>query len=1783
MLNQNPKDMTLILLRFFLKKIQLKCNNCSYYFLILVFMLASKSTTSQVVSDFTTATSNSGCGSLVVEFEDLSTGNPNAWLWDFGNGIVSTQQHPVVIYPVSGFYTISLTVSDASTNDISTVVDYIKVYEKPLADLSVGITTFCVPFEVDFLDESNYSNNIVSWMWDFGDGGSSNIQNPTYEYEESGLYTVSLSVIDDKGCESLVIINNLIDAKEVPVADFTSDITTSCDASEIISFQNNSQFATSYDWNFGDGNTSSQQNPNHNYYSGIYDVTLVADNGFCSDILIINNLIEVGATIIPDFTSNISQICKDDTILFADLTPNSLDSWVWDFGDGTISTLQNPTHMFSSSGNFDISLTTSIQGECVETKTMTNYIEVFPDPDIIFTSNENYSCDVPFLVQFDDNTINANSWKWTFENGDSSILQNPVIEFDTFGEFYVELEVSDINGCTSVLTELDYIITDELIVDFSVSDSIICESDIVSFSDSSNSFSSIVSYLWDFGDGFTSTTQNPNHQFNGISVFDITLNIENSMGCSNQVLFPSFIKTTGPPTADFTVDRIVSCAGETITFTDLSSSSAVINNWVWDFGDGGSSTTQNPTYQYNLTGNFDVTLITGEGICTDTLIKNYYIEIIEPSSFFIAKYNCVEPLMVDFLNHSVGADVVEWDFGDGFTSTDFDPIHSYSTTGVYNVSLRVTNNATLCTHEYTTQVNVFFPEADFTYFINPNNSLEDSVVCLPIKRSYIDIISPNVRNYRVDWGDGYLGVNRQDHLYDTPGVYDVTLMITDDHTCKDTLVIEDMFRVTEVETDFAITNVQGCNTLTVDFEDLSSVTSNVIWDFGNGNSSTQNNPTNVYLLEGIYDITLFSVSINGCKDTLERKEYVQFQHPELDFSISDNQICNNTEVSFTNLSEGMSLVYHWDFGDGNISTEKNPLHTYNNIGVYPLMLIITDTFGCSLIDNFTFIEVQDVEADFVSSSVSSNCPPLISTFTNQSSGNITGYTWDFGDGQTSNQSDPSHLYTYSDAFDVQLIIEDNFACKDTLILVDLISIFGPTGDFTFSESVICKDDDVEFVANVQNTDLYLWDFGDGFFSTDSNPTHTYTSGDYFHPILIIENSSSCQLMLPSEDSIQVREIIVDAGIDNTICNGDSVGVTANGNGTIYFWDNSPFITDLNSFSTVMFPSISTMFYVTNSDGMCFGTDSVLIEVDNDIPQPSFITDKMCYQDSMEFFGNSGISAIAFDWEWTILGENLYTQNSFFEFDTTGVYVVDLLVTNLDNGCDNSIQQTVEVLPLPLVDFSTDEVCFGEKTDFTNLSENSVITSMWSFGDGYQSSFDMDPTCQFSSSGVFNSTLIVQSSNGCVNIITKEVTVHEIPEIEFSVSTQCAGEKTLFEASTSLEDDEISIWSWDFGDNTILSDDQFTDHIYNTFGTFNVNLSATSIYGCSNSMSGIAEVNPLPTVDFTVERICEGDQTQFINSSSVPTGSILSYDWDFSEGNTSNYMNPSNVFSSGVYPVTLSVRSVENCLSIFQKDIHIYAIPKVDFLVDREVCEDIEVNFVDNTITDGNIISYNWDFGDRNTSEEKNPKNTYKHSGIYDISLDVETEFGCENSITKLEYLQVSENPTASFDMTDNRVSLLESDVTFVNYSDEDLFFEWDFDNGIVNSTDDEITITFDISGTYDVLLYVENDFGCYDEVIHSVQVDDEFSVFVPTAFTPNGDGLNDVFLAKGSGISNFEMKIYDRWGELVYVSDNIEFGWDGKINRLSDVIENGTYMYHIYVTDYNEKPWVYNGELNLMK
>ena len=1744
-------------------------------------MLFSKSISSQVISDFTTITSNTGCGSLVVEFEDLSTGNPNTWLWDFGNGTSSTLQNPVSIYSTPGSYTIKLSVTDGATQDLHTQTDYVKVYNTPLPSISNNSSVFCVPQEVIFVDETQFTNNITSWLWDFGDGGSSVLQNPNYEYSISGLFTVSLSVVDNKGCESLIIFDNLIDAKKVPVTSFSSDIIFSCNNTENVSFINTSNNATNFTWNFGDGFTSSNFNPIHNYASGNFNVSLISSNNICEDTLVLNNFIEVGGEINPDFTSNIIEVCVEEIIDFLDITPSSPDSWLWDFGDGTTSNLQHPTHQFLSSGLFSVSLTTSKNGDCLETIIKTDYITVFDVPNIILNADEDYSCDLPFSVQFSDNTLNAVDWSWIFSNGDSSSMQNPIIDFYSFDQFDVSLVVIDINNCVSEIIFPDFIIVDEVIVDFSVSDSIICESDVVEFFDISNSsLFPLISYNWDFGNGATSILENPQQQFIGFSYFDISFDIENSRGCRKQIILDDFIKTIGPPSSDFSANRIVSCAGSPVLFSDLSTSTDVIADWNWSFGDGNSSLLQNPSNQFNQIGTYDVTLIVGEGKCTDTLVKSNYIEIIEPSSFFVANFNCPEPLKVEFDNLSVGANDVLWDFGDGTTSTDFNPIHIFPNRGSYDVLLRVTNNITMCTHEYVKQIQITIPIASFDYLPLINGNI-DSVVCVP-RRVIIDNQSQDWRNYQLDWGDGYIGYGRADHLLLSDTVYDLTLSITDKHGCRDTLVRNNMYRSNDVVTNFDVTNIVGCNTLTIDFQDLSSVTSDVVWDFGDGTISNQNNPQHEYNSEGFYDVTLYSVSIEGCKDTLKSVEYIKFIYPEVNFTISDNKICKNDVVSFMDSSKGISLDYNWDFGDGVSSTDKNPLHNFNSVGVFNLTLSITDTFGCVSVHNTLVVEAQEVVADFSSSLFTSNCPPLITSFNNNSTGNIINYNWDFGDGISSNQQSPSHLYSYSGNFNVGLIIEDDFACSDTLVFENLISVFGPTGNFTFSDSLICNSDSVSFVANTENVDSYLWDFGDGVFSVDSNPVHFYSTGNFYHPILIISNSSSCQLIVPAEDSIEVRQVIVDAGLDKILCLGDSVELNAVANASSFIWNNSSYISNTNSQNPLVFPDTSSMFYVTSRDGMCFSSDSVFVVVSDNIPQPNFTSLKNCYLDSMEFFANSGIIASSFDWEWTILGQNLNSQNLFFQFDTLGIYAVELIVTNLDNNCTATVINNVEVLPLPLVDFTSNEVCFGEITIFKNLSASDINTSLWSFGNHFQSSLQMNPSNLFSEAGVFNTTLVVSSENGCLNSITKEVVVHEIPEIEMFVSTQCEGEESQLFATLNSSDSVV--WEWSFSDNSYLDSKQFTTHLFPNFGVYDVSLKATSVYSCVANLSATATINPNPQLDFEVIRICEGENTQFINKSTIKQGSIFSYEWSFSESTVSNDKNPSHIFDNpGLHSVLLNVTSNENCSANLERDIVIHSLPQVDFLVDREVCEDDLVNFTNNSLTDGGITFAKWDFGDASFSNDENPIHSFRNSNFYTISLEIETEFGCSGFIKKENFIQVMESPLARFSMSENKVSLLSSEIIFTNFSDENLYFEWDFDNGIINLEDRVVSNSFSETGLFEVLLYVENEFGCKDELIHEVVVEEEFSVFFPTAFTPNNDGLNDVFEVKVNGVYSFEMKIYNRWGEMVYFSDNIDHGWDGKESLSNDVIENGTYLYHIYVTDNNEKPWVYNGELNLMK
>ena len=1774
--------MTLLILSFLSKnRLSLLKSKLVHLFLILVAMLMSSSVSPQVIADFTTLSANTGCGSLVVEFQDLSTGSPNAWLWDFGNGNSSSLKNPTAIYANTGIYDVTLLVSNSTTNDSKVDTNLIKVYDSPISEVSANSpVNGCMPLLVNFEDLSLTNNSIVNWQWNFGDGGSSNLQHPIYNYLSDGNFSVSLLVTDVNGCQNLATENNLIDVYKVPTASFIADIPFSCNPTELVTFINNTLGSAIYTWDFGDGNTSNLANPTHNYTPGIYSVSLLAKAGTCTDTLVQTNYIEVGAELNPDFMADVNSGCEGMQVNFTDITTNSPDSWLWDFGDGTISSFQNPSHNYLNGGSYDVTLTTSKGGQCLNSRTFLGFVDVFSKPDIQLTADTTYACTVPFEVEFIDATANAVSWDWDFGNGITSNLATPSVSFANYGSYDVTLKVINIKGCTKTKEFISFIEVEEISIDISASALSGCVPFDINLLDSTNSIRPLTDWNWSFGDGNFAATQNPIHQYTTAGLFDVSLFVMNDYGCTANVSFPDFVKVDEMPEADFQANQLISCAGQNIDFSDLSVSGSPLTNWFWDFGDSSTSNLQSPIYQYQLTGIYNVMLTVSSNACSDTLRIINYIEIIEPTAIFKENYNCDSPLKIEFENLSIGADNVFWDFGDGNTSTQINPIHTYTIKGVYNVTLIVSNNITGCTHEFVKPIKLTIPEASFDYLINPNNGYEDSVGCAP-KHVFLNNTSQDWHYYKVLWSDGYIGYGRVDHLFVTTGVFDVTMIITDIHDCKDTVTYENMYRINDVTADFGIVNVLGCDSMLVDFEDLSVPASVVNWEFGDGGVSIINNPQHIYYAEGFYDVKIYAKSVDGCKDTLERLEYIQFQYPTAGFTSNIQGICPNDMVQFTNLSEGIGINSAWDFGDGTQSSQISPLHLFTTNGIYDISLFLTDSFGCS--NNMVLanhIEVLKPTADFITAGVSSDCPPLISNFTNLSSADVTSFEWMFSDGGSSLVNNPSHLFSISGNFDVSLIVENSFGCKDTLVQNGLVSISGPMGNFTISDSLICKNESVLFSPVVINTNNFLWDFGNGILSTDSFPVSVYTNPGEFIPSLIIEDSSGCQLVVISDDTIQVREVVVDAGIDIEICEGEQVELNALGNATQFTWNPILALSNSTLSNPIASPITDIMYFIHHSDGICEATDSVFVKVNNEVPIPFFTTVNHCDGDAVQFSGNSGLLTSNIAWEWSF---GATTQNPTQQL-VVGLNSIQLIAVNLDNNCSDTLVQTVEVYPLPVANFTANEVCLGEPTIFVNNSSANVVYWEYSMNDGLGSSTATNPNYTYQSSGVFYPSLVVTSNFSCTSEQSIKVEVNELPFANFLVENNCFGEWNIFTDNSVIANGLINSWEYIFGDGTTNGVSSTEQHEYASAGTYNVTLNIISDKGCESNIVKETKVFDIPIIDFTSEQFCLGTPTYFTNFSNIDMGSIVNWEWEFSDGMaTASFGHPTHTFSSsGTYAVTLTGTSDFGCASSFKKNITIIALPIANFTADATACLGDEIRFTDkSTNTNSTIATWEWNLGDGTIFTVQNPTHQYEYAQTFDVSLSVISVEGCKHDTTVLSAVTVFNNPVSDFRASTYSTTELNSEIKFYNTSVGAFSYFWDFDAGVV-STEENPTVEFGGIGSYEVLLHVISVNGCESEMIKNINIYPEYALYTPNAFTPNGDGNNDVFLAEGNGITSFEMQVFDRWGGVVFESSDIEYGWDG-LDASNNTVGTGKYMYHIALYDYNGKLWIYNGELNLMR
>ena len=512
-------------------------------------------------------------GDPVVSFTDLSAGSPTSWSWTFGDGGISALENPTHIYSINGTYNVCLTATNAVGSNTFCQNVIIDSYLPP-------VSAFAYAGDPTVVFDDNSTNSPTSWSWNFGDGGTSLLQNPVHTYLTNGVYNVCLVAANATG-EDISCQNVTIDSYLSPVAAFTysGDPTVTFD-------DNSTNSPTSWFWYFDDGSTSTLANPVHTYAeNGTYNVCLTATNGVGSNTVCQNVIIDSYLSPLADFSYT-----GDPNVAFTDLSTNSPDTWAWDFGDGGTSTLENPSHTYALNGTFNVCLTaTNIVGS------NTHCENVIID-SYIYTPVTDFSNSGDPFVSFTDLSTNIpDTWSWNFDDGGTSTLQNPTHNYTDDGVYNVCLTASNAAGSDTYCKNVTISSFPSPIASF-----IFSGDPNVTFADLTTN--DPYAWDWDFDDGGTSTVQNPVHFFDENGTYNVCLTATAAGGsdtyCANVI-----ITTLGSaPVTDYTW----TLTGLTLFFTDISTNEP--SDWLWQFGDGSISGLQNPSHSYAVTGEYNVCL-----------------------------------------------------------------------------------------------------------------------------------------------------------------------------------------------------------------------------------------------------------------------------------------------------------------------------------------------------------------------------------------------------------------------------------------------------------------------------------------------------------------------------------------------------------------------------------------------------------------------------------------------------------------------------------------------------------------------------------------------------------------------------------------------------------------------------------------------------------------------------------------------------------------------------------------------------------------------------------------------------------------------------------------------------------------------------------------------------------------------------------------------------------------------------------------------------------------------
>jgi gliding motility-associated-like protein len=1496
-----------------------------------------------------------------------------------------------------------------------------------------------------------------------------------------------------------------------------------------------------------------------------------------------------------------------------------------------------------------------------------------------FTADNIAGC-APLVVHFTNTSSGATSYSWDLGNGTTSGLTNVSGSYLDPGTYTVTLTAY--NGSSTSVHTMTITVYAAPTVTFTATDTSICPGTGVTFTNTSTpGVPGPVSVIWNFGDGFTSTSATPTHSYTTPGYYNVTLSVTNAQGCVTTRTISSFVHVFNKPVPNFAATTTYFCdvPGHAV-FNNSSTGVSPFTYW-WSFGDGGFSTAANPTHDYASAGSYTVRLaVTDANGCTDTVTRPAYITV----GNMTASYSSVTSVCVfnsiTFYNTSSPHSSSNWTFGDGGTSTSDTASHIYSTPGTYNVRLIIYNGYCYDTVTHTITV---LPQPTGTFTMTP------AVACPAPATINFNATLPAGVTASWFFGDGGTGSGSSTtHTYTANGVYNVAMVITNTNGCKDTVtqqyVLNDM--------NFLIYPVSpacgcGCVPLLVNFGSSLQTTypaaatypspaTNYTWNFGDGSPTVSGAsvtaPNHTFTAVGIFTVICTVTTANGC--TRQDTTIVATGNPPVvTFTASPTHVCFHKPVNFVaTVVTGPVDQYAWDWGDGASQIDSFPTtsHVFINPGTFHVTLVGM-YHGCAG-PPYTWTDSIIVDSPKAMIASAYHCDPYTRvTFDDVSLGNDAPL-WFFGDGFTSTSDTPNHTYATPGIYTVRLTTYNiNSGCRDTAFLS--VNTIPPVPHIFASDTAVCSGDTVHFTRTITGSVAMqnFWDVNGVPLDIDTNAAFNYwfpTPG-VFTIRYRMRDEHGC-----FDTAQKVNWIIAAHPVANftaapvigcaplivtfTDASTDVAGATI----TNYKWnfgDASP-----TSIAVVTTPVTSHIYTAAGTyDVKEIVTDNIGCK--DSSTRPAMIT---VWRPHASFLANTTYPCIGNTVHFTNLSTGIVGSYWMFGdggtstgaspdhvYTTAGSYTVKLVVTDV-NGCTDTASYPGYInVTQPDANFHMDDsvsICPPLSVHFINTTTGGTSYN-WNFGDG-GSSISISPSDLYIASGIYTVTLVATNTYGCKDTTYGVVTIYgNAGGFTYTPLTGCAPLAVHFTAAVTNVPNVI----WDFADgitSTPSSSDTAT-HVYSIPGSYVPKLILSDNSGCQSSSLGLDTIKvDKVTPGFKTDPypVCVNSDVAFIDTSSSFFSTITSWHWGFGPGDTVYTTGTTRFFGTvGTFPVTLIVTDGWGCSGGVTTNVVVNPPPTIVASPDTTVCvgdpatlsaiggvsyvwtptpvtcpncqttqasptiqttytvtgtdangcvntDTVTVSLRTKTISNGwgdtevcqkvpvqlydtGATTYTWvPAAGLNNATIYNPIATPSVTTTYMIIAQL------GSCIPDTNYVTVIVHPLPTVNAGADQTLIAGSHAQIVATGTNIYTYMWE--PGASLSCD---TCYNPIANNYSTTTYtvtVSSDFGCKatDDVTIFLFCD-ESQIFIPNTFTPNGDGQNDVFYPRGSGVSKINaFRIYNRWGELLFERTNIKINdiskaWDGTFN--GGTSRPDVYVYLVDAICDTGEPIFIKGDVTIVK